>query len=322
MTRLDLLPEPLLEELPPEESGCRVVAVGGGHGLAQALAAAQSYAGEITAIVSVADDGGSSGRLAPALGIPAPGDCRRALLALSPEPSRWRDAVRHRFPAGDVAGHSLGNLMLAALASGGEGLEEALATLGLLLGARGRVIPAAPVPLTLRAVIDGAEVTGQVAIALARGHLSELQVLPPAAASPSALDALAEADQVVVGPGSLFTSLAAALVVPGMAEAVSASPGRLVYVCNLTTQVGETLGMDGADHVVALCRVAGLRPPDVVVANEAPFAVPATVEWVAADRERSQALRSRLEVAALADPAAAWPQHDPARLGAVLRRLA
>ncbi|MBS1196206.1 MAG: hypothetical protein H6R33_926 [Actinobacteria bacterium] len=214
MTRLDLLAEPLLEELVPEESGCRVVAVGGGHGLAQALAAVQSYAGEITAIVSVADDGGSSGRLAPALGIPPPGDCRRALLALSPAPSPWRDVVCHRFPAGDVAGHSLGNLILAALASGGEGLEGALATVGLLLGARGRVIPAAAVPLTLRGVIDGAEVNGQVAIALARGRLSELQVLPPeAGASPSALEALAEADQVVVGPGSLFTSLAAALLV-------------------------------------------------------------------------------------------------------------
>jgi len=222
-----------------------------------------------------------------------------------------------------VEGHSLGNLILAALASGGEGLEGALATVGLLLGARGRVIPAAAVPLTLRGVIDGAEVIGQVSIALARGRLSELQVLPPeAAASPSALEALAEADQVVVGPGSLFTSLAAALLVPGMAEAVSTSPGRLVYVCNLTTQDGETLGMDGADHVAALCRVAGLRPPDVVVANEAPFAVPATVERVAADRERIHSLGSRLELAGLADPSAAWPQHDPARLGAVLRRLA
>jgi len=323
MRGLDLLAEPLLEELPPEESGCRVVAVGGGHGLAQALAAVQSYAGEITAIVSVADDGGSSGRLAPVLGIPPPGDCRRALLALSPDPSPWRDAMCHRFPAGDVAGHSLGNLVLAALASGGEGLEQALATLGLLLGARGRVIPAAPVPLTLRGVIDGAEVTGQVAIALARGRLSELKVLPPeAAASPSAREALAVADQVVVGPGSLFTSLAAALVVPGMADAVNTSPGRLVYVCNLTTQDGETLGMDGADHVAALCRVAGLRPPDVVVANEAFFPVPATVERATADRDRIEALGCRLEVVGLADPAAAWPQHDPARLGAVLRRLA
>jgi uncharacterized cofD-like protein len=323
MTGIDLLAEPLLEELEPGESGCRVVALGGGHGLAQALLAVQAYAGEITAVVSVADDGGSSGRLAPALGLPPPGDCRRALLALSPDPSPWRDAVCHRFAAGDVAGHALGNLILAGLAARGDGLEGALATLGLLLGARGRVIPAAPVPLTLRAVIDGEEVRGQVAVAQARGRLSELQVLPPeAAASPSAIEALADADQVIIGPGSLFTSLAATLVVPGMTEAVNAGPGRLIYICNLATQDGETLGMDGADHVAALCRVTGLRLPDVVVANDAPFVVPPTIEAVVADPGQIEGLGTQVETASLADPSAAWPQHDPARLGAVLRRLA
>jgi uncharacterized cofD-like protein len=323
MTGVDLLVEPLLEEVEPEESGCRVVAVGGGHGLAQALLAVQAYAGRITAVVSVADDGGSSGRLVPALGIPPPGDCRRALLALSPDPSPWREAVDHRFPSGDVAGHSLGNLILAGLAANGEGLEGALATLGLLIGARGRVIPAAPVPLTLRAVVDGVEILGQVAVALARGRLSELQVLPPeVVASPSALEALATADQVVVGPGSLFTSLAAALAVPAITEAVNAGPGGLVYICNLTTQDGETLGMDAADHVAALCRVTGLRLPDVVVANDACFPVPPAVEAVMVDREQIEGLGTRLETGSLADPSAAWPQHDPARLGAVLRRLA
>jgi uncharacterized cofD-like protein len=323
MTGIDLLAEPLLEELEPGERGCRVVAVGGGHGLAQALLAVQSYAGEITAVVSVADNGGSSGRLAPALGIPPPGDCRRALLALSPEPSRWRKAVDHRFSSGDLAGHSLGNLMLAGLAAGGEGLEGALATLGLLIGARGRVIPAAAVPLTLRAVVDGVEILGQVAVALARGRLSELQVLPPeAVASPSALEALAAADQVVIGPGSLFTSLGAALAVPGITAAINDGAGRLIYVCNLTTQEGETLGMDGAEHVAALCRISGLRLPDVVVANDAPFPVPPMVQVVVADRRQIEELGSRLETGGLADPSADWPQHDPARLGAVLRRLA
>lgn len=323
MTRLDLLADPLLEELGPEEGACRVVAIGGGHGLAQALVAVQSYAGEITAVVSVADDGGSSGRLAPALGIPPPGDCRRALLALSPESSPWRSAVCHRFTAGDVAGHSLGNLLLAGLAAGEGGLEGALAVLGRLLGARGRVVPASPMPLTLRAVVGGAEVRGQVAVARARGPLADLAVMPAdAPASPSALEALGSADQVVIGPGSLFTSLAAVLAVPGMAEAVNRAPGRLVYICNLTTQDGETLGMDAADHVRALCRVSGLRLPDVVVANDAAFPVPPALDGVWADREEIEALGAQLEAAGLADPSAAWPQHDPARLGAVLRRLA
>lgn len=323
MTTIDLMAAPLLEELEPAERGPKVVALGGGHGLAQALGAIRGYAATVTAVVSVADDGGSSGRLAPALGLPPPGDCRRALLALSPEPSPWRTAVCHRFEAGDVAGHSLGNLVLAALATTEGSLEEALATLGRLLGARGRVVPAAPVPLHLRAVIDGIAVHGQVAIALSRGRVDSLAVDPPdTAASPSALAALAEADQVVVGPGSLFTSLAATLVVPGMAAGLNASPGRLVYVCNLTTQDGETLGLAGAGHVRALCAVTGMRPPDVVVANDAPFPVPPGLEAVWADRSEIESLGSTLEPAGLVDAGASWPQHDAARLGAVLRRLA
>jgi len=323
MTSVDLMAAPLLEELEPGAPGPKVVAVGGGHGLAQALVAVRGYAAAITAVVTVADDGGSSGRLAPALGIPPPGDCRQALLALSPDPSRWRSIAAHRFESGDVAGHSLGNLILAGLAAETGSLEEALAVLGRLLGARGRVVPVAPGALRLRAVIDGAEVAGQVAIALSRGRIASLWVDPPeTAASPAALEALEGADQVVIGPGSLFTSLAAVLVVPGLAAAVNASPGRLVYVCNLTTQDGETLGMDGAAHVRALCAVAGVRVPDVVVANEAPFAVPATVEAVRVDRADISALGARLELAGLADAAALWPQHDAARLGAVLRRLA
>jgi len=323
MTTIDLMSAPLLEEIEPGAAGPRVVALGGGHGLAQALAAIRGYAGEVTAVVSVADDGGSSGRLAPALGVPPPGDCRRALLALSPDPSPWREAVCHRFASGDVAGHSLGNLILAGLTAAEGGLEAALATLGRLLGARGRVIPAAAEPLGLRAVVDGVEVRGQVAIAVGRGRVEQVAVEPPGAvASPAALEALAEADQVVIGPGSLFTSLAATLVVPGMAAAVDASPARLIYVCNLTTQDGETLGMGGADHVRALCAVTGMRVPDVVVANEAPFRAPDTVEAIGVDRAEIKALGAHLEAAALADPAAPWPQHDPARLGAVLRRLA
>jgi uncharacterized cofD-like protein len=323
MTTIDLLAEPLLEEIEPGEPGTAVVALGGGHGLAQALLAAQHYAGSITAVVSVADDGGSSGRLAPALGIPPPGDCRRALLSLSPDPSPWRDVIGHRFDAGDVAGHSLGNLVLAALAQGTGGLEEALATVGRLIGARGRVVPVCPQPLALRARVDGVQVTGQVAIARSRGGIEGLEVLPPeAAASPSALEAIRRADQVVIGPGSLFTSLCAVLLVPGVASAVNGSDARLVYVCNLTTQDGETLGLDGAAHLRSLVETTGVRPPDVVVANDAPFLVPEAVQPLWAEGAAVAALGSRLETGPLADPEADWPQHHPARLGAVLRRLA
>lgn len=323
MSEFETIVDPLLEELEIDLEGIKVAAIGGGHGLAQALLAVQDYAATITAVVSVADDGGSSGRLSPALGIPPPGDTRRALLALSPPGSAWRRVMEHRFEAGDVAGHSLGNLVLAAFAGMSGGLGEALDTAGRLLGARGAVVPAAEEALTLEAVVDGRTVTGQVAVAQARGTVESIRVLPEGAeASRDTVRAIASAEQIVLGPGSLFTSIAAVLLVPGVAEAVNLSDAGLVYVCNLTTQDGETLGMDAAAHVQALVAHTGIRPPDVVVAHHGALRVPDGLEAVAADAGAIAVLGSRVEEADLADPGAAWPQHDPARLGAVLRRLA
>ncbi len=319
----ELLVEPLLEDLGLDYEGLHVVAIGGGHGLAQALLAVQDYADVITAVVNVADDGGSSGRLAPALGIPPPGDIRRALLALSPEETLWRRLLEYRFEAGDVAGHSLGNLILAALAEFSGSFADALRTAGRLLEAKGQVVPVSPEPLHLEATIDGVDVIGQVAVAQARGTLEELRLLPQGApACTEALEAISDADQIVIGPGSLFTSLASCLKVSGVAEAMNASEAQVIYVCNLTTQDGETLGMDAVDHVEALIHHAGIDTPDVVVANDGSFVVPETVEAVRADGERLEGLGVRLEMGDLADPTADWPQHDPARLGAILRRLA
>jgi uncharacterized cofD-like protein len=315
--------EPLLSEIDVEVSGVSVVALGGGHGLAQALLAVQDYAGTITAVVSVADDGGSSGRLAPALGIPPPGDIRRALLALSPEPSVWKVLFEHRFEGGDISGHSMGNLMLAALAENSGSFVDALNTAGRLLGAKGAVLPATETRLTLQATIDGAVVIGQVAVALARGHLEELRLTPSGAeATPAAVRAIAAADQIVLGPGSLFTSIAACLQVPGIADAINRAKAKLVYVGNLTTQDGETLGMDVAAHVRALMKHTGVRCPDVVIAQEGPFEVPEAVEAIEVDEQDLTDLGVTVESADLADPEADWPQHHPARLGAVLRRLA
>ncbi|HEX9978310.1 MAG TPA: uridine diphosphate-N-acetylglucosamine-binding protein YvcK [Acidimicrobiia bacterium] len=320
MKEVDLLVEPLLEELEAGYDGLHVVALGGGHGLAEALRAILGYADTITAVVGVADDGGSSGRLAPALSIPPPGDIRRALLALSPEPSVWRRLIDFRFEDGDVAGHSLGNLIIAALTDLSGSFEDALHTVGRLLGARGAVVPAATVPLVLEADVDGEVVRGQVAIARSRGRITDIRVLPEGTqATRAARDAILAADQIVLGPGSLFTSLIAGLKVLGIAEAVTASKGQFVYVCNLTTQDGETLGMTGADHVAALQAVGGVRAPDAVVAHDGPLAVPAGLTRVTVDPEE---IGSDVHSGDIADPEASWPQHDPARLGAMLRRLA
>lgn len=320
MKEVDLLVEPLLEELEAGYDGLHVVALGGGHGLAEALRAILGYADTITAVVGVADDGGSSGRLAPALSIPPPGDIRRALLALSPEPSVWRRLIDFRFEDGDVAGHSLGNLIIAALTDLSGSFEDALHTVGRLLGARGAVVPAATVPLVLEADVDGEVVRGQVAIARSRGRITDIRVLPEGTqATRAARDAILAADQIVLGPGSLFTSLIAGLKVLGIADAVTASKGRFVYVCNLTTQDGETLGMTGADHVGALQAVGGVRAPDAVVAHDGPLAVPAGLARVTVDPGE---IGSDVHSGDIADPEASWPQHDPARLGAMLRRLA
>jgi len=323
LTDFGTLVDPLLEELGLDYEGLRVVALGGGHGLARALLAVQEYADVITAVVSVADDGGSSGRLSPALGMPPPGDCRRALLALSPPGSFWYRLMEHRFDAGDVAGHSLGNLILAAVAERSGGLEEALAAVGRLLDARGAVVPAAAVPLSLEATIDGALVEGQVAVAISRGTIEELRLLPrEVGATRAATDAIASADQIVIGPGSLFTSLVADLKVPGLAEAINASESKFSYVCNLTTQDGETLGMDALAHLEALVEHTGLRIPDAIVVHDGRLEVPEGLNPVRVDRAALESIGCRVETADLADPSAVWPQHDPARLGAVLRRLA
>ncbi|MEX2323467.1 MAG: gluconeogenesis factor YvcK family protein [Acidimicrobiia bacterium] len=292
-----------------------VVAIGGGHGLARALEAVTAYAGAVTAIVTVADDGGSSGRLTPALEVPPPGDVRRALLALTDADSPWRDLVAYRFADGDVAGHSLGNLILAALTDLLGDFESAVDAVGAMLGARGIVVPSASVPLTLCADVDGTEVRGQVAIARSRGHVERLWVDPPAAATPAALRAISAADQIVLAPGSLYTSLLAVLVVDGVVEAINASSGALVQVANLTTQDGETLGLTGSDHVDELTRVSGVRPPDRVIVHDGPLEVP---EGLVAPTLDDGPAVVRADVA---DAAAGHPQHNPARLAAVLRRL-
>lgn len=251
----------------------RVVAIGGGHGLSATLRAARLYAGDITAIVSVADDGGSSGRLRNALGIPAPGDLRRCLTALADPDSIWGRAFEHRFEEGELAGHPVGNLVIAGLAAVTGDFTRALDEAGRLVGAAGRVLPATEVPVVLKAESAIGTVEGQVKVSEA-GRISAVSLVPPDAASPAAAIAAIEgADQVVLGPGSLFTSIIAAAAVPDIRAALDRFAGPIVYVCNLRPQSPETDGYDAEGHVQALiahginptvmvCDETGLRPAD------------------------------------------------------------
>ena len=300
--------------------GPKVVAIGGGHGLAQALIAVQGYAGQIDAVVTVADDGGSSGRLAGPLGIPPPGDIRRALLALSPEPSIWGELLGYRFEDGDIAGHSLGNMMLAALSDIAGGFVHALNLCGDMLGANGRVHPVSEELLELWADTDEGLVSGQVSIATAPGNIQRLEVRPPSAhVNPAVLDAIVEADQIVLAPGSLFTSLISNLVVPGVAEAINLSTAHIVYVMNLVTQNAETLGLDASAHIAALRDVGGLEVVGSVLAHAGPVRVPEGLTQVTVDRGDLHGWQ--VVAGDLCDEEAEWPQHDSIKLGFELARL-
>ncbi len=245
--------------------GPRVVALGGGHGLAATLTAARRYASDVTAVVSVADDGGSSGRLRQAFGIPAPGDLRRCLVALGDPASPWAGFFEHRFDAGELEGHPLGNLVIAGLASALGDFSAALEEAGRLVGSAGRVLPASTVPVVLKADAAGGAVEGQVNVSSA-GSISTVSLVPPdAPAPPAAITAIERADQVVLGPGSLFTSVLAAAIVPEVAQALAATSAQKVYVCNLRPQLPETDGFDVGAHVSALA-AHGVHP-DVVLCH-------------------------------------------------------
>jgi uncharacterized cofD-like protein len=289
-----------------------VVGLGGGHGLAVALSALRRYADGITAIVSVADDGGSSGRLRRDLDVPAPGDLRKALVALAADDSGWRRALEHRFASGELEGHAVGNLFLVGLAEVFDGLPAALAEAGRLVGAVGDVLPATVDPVVIKAEVGGKPVEGQVAVAQAgkRGRIEHVELVPHDAAPPeAAVRAIEQAGQVVLAPGSLYTSVVAVLCVPQLREAIGEAPGRVVQVANLHAEAPETDGLDGTDHLLAVldhgARVdvflfdpsCGLKVDEDVVRKRG-------VEPVAAD---------------LADAHGA--EHDPEKLARALQAL-
>ncbi|UDY36747.1 gluconeogenesis factor YvcK family protein [Dermatobacter hominis] len=284
-----------------DPDGPAVVAVGGGHGLATTLRAARCYAGRLSAVVSVADDGGSTGRLRAASPRPAPGDLRKCLVALAGSDQPIVAAMEHRFGSGELDGHAFGNLLIAALEESEGSLVAALDEAGRLLDCVGRVLPTTTVPIELRARVDsGGVVRGQVAVG-ERADLRTVTVEPAdAPACELAVQAVLEADQVVLGPGSLYTSVLAATAVRGIAESIRRTSAQVVYVCNLHPQVSETAGYRVDDHVAALAR-HGLVP-DVVLYD------PSTIDGaddVAGARPVTIARTSGLA-------------HDPALLGMAL----
>ncbi len=273
--------------------GPRIAVIGGGHGLAVLIRGLKEYTTNITAIVTVADDGGSSGKLRQSFGILPPGDIRNCLSAMSSDEAMLTQLFKYRFPNGSsgLDGHSFGNLFISALADITGSFEEAVAESGRVLSVSGRVLPSTLHNVQLVADVrlphmsSEIRVSGESKIPESSGRVRRVWLEPNAPpAFPQAVQALLSADVIVIGPGSLYTSLLPNLLVPNIADAIRASRALKLYVCNVATQAGETDGFSCADHIRAIEEHAGGNLFDVVIANNnCQNELPAGIDWIEID---------------------------------------
>lgn len=314
------------------QRGPKIVAIGGGHGLNTLLRGLKTYTDHITAIVTVADDGGSSGRLRRDLGMLPPGDFRNCLAALSEAEGLVSQLFQYRFGADtDLEGHSFGNLYLTAMTAITGSFEAALAESSRVLAVRGRVIPSTLAQVTLCAEIQAAGVEGgnrlvvvrgESAIGQAKGRIHRVYLDPDTPpAYPEAIRAILEADLIVIGPGSLYTSVLPNLLVPDLTRALVSAAATKVYVCNVATQPGETEGYDVADHVQALQQHVGRSPISTVLSNDTFLSERppgAGADWVRPGRAGKADYR--LVMRDLVDRQYPW-RHDPERLAQAVLAL-
>lgn len=274
----------------PKNVGLRVVAIGGGTGLSTLLKGLKQYVApvvdrpisshsqeprisELCAVVTVSDDGGSSGRLRKDFNMLPPGDIRNRIVALSEDDALLSRVFQHRFEKGSgLEGHSFGNLFLAALTSITSDFSEAVRLSSEILATRGRIYPATASNVELEAHMeDGTIVRGETNITASKGRIRKLSLIPPNVEPlKETLEAIARADLITIGPGSLFTSLIPNLLVRGIAQAIVQSPARKVYICNLMTQANESLGRTAADHIHALNDHAQAQIFDYALINKKP----------------------------------------------------
>jgi len=308
--------------------GPKVVSIGGGHGLAVLLRGLKQHTSNITAIVTVADDGGSSGRLRRALGVLPPGDFRNCIAALADDEALMTQLFQYRFGDGEgLDGHSLGNLFITAMAEVTGSFERAILESGRVLAVQGRVLPSTLCDVTLMADLRDtpagvSRVAGESSITEAGGAIARVYLEPDnAEAYPEAVRALLQADLIVAGPGSLYTSVLPNLLVPDVARAVAASRALKVYVCNVATQHGETVGYSAGDHVAMLEAHVGANLFPLVLVNDnldVTFDAPPGVGSVRVDFPPDA--KYRVIAADLVDLARPW-RHDSDKLARALLDL-
>jgi len=306
--------------------GPRIVAIGGGTGLSTLLRGLKAHTSNLTAVVTVADDGGSSGRLRRSLGVLPPGDFRNCIAALADDEALTTQLFQYRFGAGpEFGGHSFGNLFITAMAEVTGSFEQALLESSRVLAIRGQVLPATLTNVTLVGELGAAgehvsRVEGESQITQREGAIQRVYLQPDdAPAYPGAIRAILEADLIVLGPGSLYTSLLPNLLVRDLTEAIAASRAEKVYVCNTATQPGETDGYSVRDHVLAIERHTrpGLFPSVLVNSRQSGELLPG-LEWVTSEPAMNG--QHQLLTADVADAERPW-RHDATKLAAALINL-
>ena len=316
--------------------GPKIVAIGGGTGLSTMLRGLKGYTRNLTAIVTVADDGGGSGQLRRELGMPPPGDIRSCMQALANVEPLMEDLLAYRFPtgSGNLTGQAFGNLLLAALNGISGSFDEAVAKMSQVLAITGRVLPVTNANVTLEAAFEnGTHVVGESKIFRFKKEqdcrIESVRLLPERPpALPETLEAIRQADLILLGPGSLYTSVIPNLLVEGVSDAVRSAKGLKLYICNIMTQDGETEGMSAADHVAALLRHSGPGLVDICLCNSAPVRTSLLERYraedaapILVDRDRLEALGVELVTRPLASETSDYARHSIARLAAAVMEI-
>ncbi len=305
-----------------------IVAIGGGHGLSTILRGLKLYTEDLTAIVTVADDGGGSGMLREDLNMPPPGDIRNCMEALANTESMMQRLLSYRFTAGRLSGQAFGNLLLAALNGISDSFDQAVARMSDVLAITGRILPVTNVSVTLEATFEnGSCVQGESRIFSFKKaqncRIKQVRLLPEQPpALPAALEAIRQADVILLGPGSLYTSVIPNLLVDGIAAAIRNSRALKIHICNIMTQDGETEGMSAADHVAALLKHGGDGLLDLCLCNSEPVSRRLMARYSREDAEQMRVEAGEIEklgvgvvMRPLLDPTQDFARHSGVKVG-------